>query len=112
MSADVTERTAPTNTDVVVKSGNAAIAGFQELAKAYQALATKNAERLSSSLQALAAAKSTTELMALQGKLMSEAVDAAVKDSSNIARLTTAVFTAAFEPMTKPMAALHRPASV
>jgi len=56
--------------------------------------------------------KSTTELMALQGKLMSEAVDAAVKDGSNIAKLTTAVFTAAFEPITKPMAALHRPASV
>jgi len=50
--------------------------------------------------------------MALQGKLMSEAVDAAVKDGSNIAKLTTAVFTAAFEPITKPMAALHRPASV
>ena len=94
MSPDVAERTVPTNTDVVVKRGNAAIAGFQELAKAYQALATKNAERLSSSLQALAAVKSTTELMALQGKL------------------TTAVFTAAFEPITKPMAALHRPASV
>jgi len=112
MSTDVAERTAPINTDAIVKSGNAAIAGFQELAKAYQALATKSAERLSSSLQALAALKSPAELMALQGKLMSEAVDAAVKDSSNIAKLTTAVFTAAFEPITKPMAALHKPASV
>ncbi len=104
MSMDVAERTAPINTDAIVKSGNAAIAGFQELAK--------SAERLSSSLQALAALKSPAELMALQGKLMSEAVDAAVKDSSNIAKLTTAVFTAAFEPITKPMAALHKPASV
>ena len=112
MPTNIAEQTAPTNADVAVKSGNAVIAGFQELAKAYQALATRSAERLSSSLQALAAVKSPTELMTLQGKLISEAVDAAVKDSSNIGKLTTAVFAAAFEPIINPMTALLKPASV
>ena len=112
MSATVAPTITKTSTDLVVKSGTAAIAGFQELAKAYQALATKSAKRLGSSLQALAAVKSPTEFVALQGKLMSEAVDAAIKDGANISKLTTEVFTAAFEPLTKPFAAVSQSGKV
>lgn len=100
-NATIDQITAATkaNAESLTKSGNAAIAGFQELAKAYQALATKNAEKLTASIQALSSVKSPAEFIELQQKLIQEGVDAAVGDSRNIAELTTAVFTAAFEPV-------------
>lgn len=96
------------NADALAKCGNAAIAGFQELAKAYQALATRNAEKLTASIQALATVKSPVEFIELQQKLIKEGVDAAVIDSKNIADLTTAVFTAAFEPVQKQVEAVQK----
>lgn len=98
------------NADSLTKSGNAAIAGFQELAKAYQALATKNAEKLTASIQALSSVKSPAEFIELQQKLIKEGVDAAVGDSRNIAELTAAVFTAAFEPVQKQVELLQKTA--
>jgi hypothetical protein len=95
------------NTDVLAKSGSAAIAGFQELAKAYQELATKNAERLTASIQALSAVRTPAEFADLQRKLIAEGVDAAVNDGTNIAKLTAAVFTAAFEPVQKQIEVLQ-----
>ncbi|CAA7621777.1 putative phasin [Candidatus Terasakiella magnetica] len=98
------------NVEALTQGGNAAIAGFQELAKAYQALATKNAEKLTASIQALAAVKSPTEFVELQQKLVKEGVDAAVADSRNIAELTNAVFTAAFAPVQKQVEAFQKSA--
>ena len=95
------------NAEALAKSGNAAISGFQELAKAYQALATKNAEKLTASIQALASVKSPVEFVELQQKLIKEGVEAAVSDSRNIAELTTAVFTAAFEPVKQQVEAIQ-----
>ncbi len=99
---------AKANVDALTKGGNAAIAGFQELAKAYQALATKNAEKLTASIQALSSVKSPAEFVELQQKLIKEGVDAAVSDSRNIADLTTAVFTAAFEPVKQQVEAVQK----
>jgi phasin family protein len=109
-SATVDQITAATkaNADALTKSGNAVIAGFQELAKAYQTLATRNAEKLTSSIQALSSVKSPTEFVELQQKLIKEAVDAAVADSREIANLTAAVFTSAFEPVQKQVEALQK----
>jgi phasin family protein len=111
-TATVDQITAATkaNVDALTKSGNAAIAGFQELAKAYQALATKNAEKLTASIQALTTVKSPAEFVELQQKLIKEGVDAAVNDSRNIADLTTAVFTAAFEPVKQQVEAVQKSA--
>jgi len=97
------------NVDTLTQSGNAAISGFMELAKAYQSLATKNAEKLSASIQALASVKSQAEFVELQQKLIKEAVEAAVGDSREIANLTTAVFTAAFAPVQKQVENLQKP---
>jgi hypothetical protein len=88
-------------TDAIASGKNAAINGFQELAKAYQVLATKNAEKLNASIQALAAVKSPAEFIELQQKLIKEGVDTAIRDSSEIAKLTAAVFTASLEPILK-----------
>jgi phasin family protein len=85
----------------LTESGNASRAAVQELTKAYQELATKNARNLTDAMQALAKVKSPAEFLALQQRLIKEGVETAVNDSHRIAQLTTAVFTAAFEPMKK-----------
>lgn len=96
------------STEALTKSGSAAIAGYQELAKAYQALATKNAEKLTASMQALASVKNPAEFIELQQKLVKEGVEAAVADSRNIAELTQSVFTQAFEPVKVQVEALQK----
>jgi hypothetical protein len=50
------------------------------------------------------------EFMQLQQKLIKEGVEAAVSDGHHIAQLTTAVFTAAFEPVKKKIEAMQRTA--
>jgi len=96
------------NADALIKGGNAAISGFQQLAKAYQDLATKNAEKLTASIQALASVKSPTEFVELQQKLIKEGVEAAIAESKKIADLTTSVFTAAFEPVKQQVEAIQK----
>jgi hypothetical protein len=100
----ITKATAATMTD----SGNAAGTALQELTKAYQELASKNAANLTAAIQALSAVKNPAEFMAVQQKLIKDAVQAAVSDSQNIAHLTTAVFTAAFEPVKKQIEAAQK----
>src|SRR5208337_307416 len=92
----------------LIDSGNASKAAVQELTKAYQELATKNAKNLTAAMQALTAVKSPAEFMELQQRFIKEGVEAAVSDSKHIAQLTTAVFTAAFEPVKKQIEALQK----
>ena len=89
---------------------SSAAAAFQDLAKAYQDLAAKNAANLKSAIQALSAIKSPAEFIEVQQRLIKEGVQAAVADSQNIAHLTTAVFTAAFEPVRKQIEAAQKTA--
>jgi phasin family protein len=95
-------------TEALTESGNASIPAVQELTKAYQELATKNAKNLTAAMQALAAVKSPAEFIELQQKLIKEGVEAAVSDSRHIAQLTTSVFTAAFEPVKKQIEAVQK----
>jgi phasin family protein len=95
-------------TEALTESGNASIAAVQELTKAYQELATKNAKNLTAAMQALAAVKSPAEFIELQQKLIKEGVEAAVSDSRHIAQLATSVFTAAFEPVKKQIEAVQK----
>ena len=87
------------NADALTESGNTSRAAVQELTKAYQELATKNVRNLTAAMQALAGVKSPTEFIELQQRLIKEGVETTVGDSQRIAQLTTAVFTAAFEPV-------------
>lgn len=84
--------------ETFTKSGTAALAGAQELAKAYQALAVKNTEKLAAAFQAFAAVKSPTEFVALQQKFIKEGVESAVAESKTLAELTVSIFTSAFVP--------------
>jgi hypothetical protein len=109
MSSTTVEHTAKNQTDAITKSGKAAIAGFQELAKAYQHLATKNSDRLTSSMQALAAVKTSAEFVELQTRLIKEGVEAAVTDGAHIRKLTATVFTTAFEPVREQVELFRKP---
>ena len=118
--------TAEVNTDGVTKNGhaagkigegdaaaltgnvNASGAAFQELAHAYQELATRNAKNLTDAIQALSAVKSPAKFFELQQRLIEDGIGAAVSDSQHIAHLTSAVFTAAFEPMKKQIEAAQK----
>ena len=101
MSEPDLEQIAKTGTEALTESRRAFSAAFEELTKAYQELATKNAKNLTAAIQALSAAKSLAEFFELQQKLIKDGVEAAVSDSQNIAQLTAAAFTAACEPVQK-----------
>jgi hypothetical protein len=105
---EAAEKIVKGNADALIESGNAARAAALELTKAYQELAAKNAKNLTAAMQALTAVKSPTELLGLQQRLIKEGVEAAVNDSQHIAQLTTAVFTAAFEPVKKQIEATQK----
>jgi hypothetical protein len=103
------QRRIPAMTNPTVEdAAKASSAALQELTKAYQDLAAKNARNLTAAIQALSAVKSPTEFIELQQKLIKEGVEAAMADSQNIAQLTTAVFTAAFEPVKQQIEAVQK----
>jgi phasin family protein len=58
-------------------------------------------------MQAMAAVKSPAELIELQQRLMKEALETAIRDGEHIRELTTAVFTAAFQPIKKRVEAVQ-----
>ena len=98
------------NADALTESGDGSRAAVQELTKAYQELTTKNVRNLTAAMQALAGVKSPAEYVALQQRLIKEGVETAVGDSQRITQLTTAVFTAAFEPAMKRIQAVQNAA--
>lgn len=98
------------NADALGESGAASRAAMQELFTAYQELTTKNARNMTAAMQALAAAKSPTEFIELQQRLIREGVETAVGDSQRIVQLTSAMFTAPFEPVKKRIEAVQNAA--
>ena len=108
ISAD--EKKSMDNDETLTESGAASPTALQELTKAYQELATKNAENLTEAIRALSSVKNPTEFLQLQQKLIKDGVEAAVGDSRRIAQLTAAVFTSAFEPLKKQFEAMQKTA--
>ena len=109
-SGEAANKVIERNADALIESGNASRAAVQELTKAYQELTEKNARNLTAAMQAVVAVKSPTEFIDLQQRLIKEGVETAVGDSQRIAQLTTAVFTAAFEPVKKRFEAVQNAA--
>jgi phasin family protein len=87
------------------ESGKGSAAAVVDLTKAYQELAARNIKKLTEAVATLAAAKSPTEFFELQQKLIKDNVESAVNDTRHISELTTAIFTAAFEPVKKQIEA-------
>jgi hypothetical protein len=77
LTKNAVEKIVTGNAEALAESGNASRAAIQELTKAYQELAAKNAKNLAAAMQSLAAA-------------------------------TTAVFTAAFEPVKRQIEAAQK----
>jgi hypothetical protein len=102
------ENAVKASTDALSESAAHSTAAFQELTKAYQELAARNAKNLADAIHALSSVKNPSEFIEVQQKLINEGVQAAVADSQNIAKLTTAVFTAAFEPVKKQIEAVQK----
>ncbi len=98
------------NAGSLTERGNGSRVAVQELTKAYQELTTKNIRNLTAAMQALAGVKSPAEYIALQQRLIREGTETALGDSQRIAQLTTAVFTAAFEPVKKRIEAVQNAA--
>ena len=96
------------SSDTLTESGKGSAAAVQDLTQAYQELAAKNVKNLTAALEALAAMKNPAEIMELQQRLIKDGVEAAVRDSRHIAQLTSAVFTAAFEPVKKQIEAAQK----
>ena len=87
------------NADTMTKTGTAAFAGFQELAREYQAIASRNSARVMSSIQALSTVKTPQDYMELQRRLFTDSVQTAVTDFQTIAKLMTAAFNVSFDPL-------------
>ena len=69
----------------------------------------RNANNLTVAMKEFAGVKSPSEFIVIQQRLIKDGVQAAVTDSQNIAHLTAAVFTAAFEPVKKLIEAMQKP---
>ena len=100
----ITKQTAET----VAETSHSATAALQELTKAYQELASRNVKNLTAAIQSISTVKSLAQFIELEQKLIKEGVEAAVSDSKNIARLTSAVFTAALDPIKKRIEAAQK----
>ena len=95
------------NAEAIAKSGAATVKAFEEIAKAQQAVVAKSVEKADAAVKAIFAVKSPAEFTDLQGKLARESIEAAIADSRKLAELTTAAFTAAFEPISARFAAFQ-----
>ena len=73
-SGEAAEKIVKGNAEALTESGNASRAAVQELTRAYQELATKNAKNLTAAMQALATVKSPAEFIELQQRLIKEGV--------------------------------------
>jgi hypothetical protein len=69
---EAAEKIVKGNAEALTVSGNASRAAVQELTRAYQELATKNAKNLTAAMQALAAVKSPAEFIELQQRLIKD----------------------------------------
>ena len=109
-SAQAAAKSMKDSSDTLTESGKGSTAAIQDLTKAYQELAEKNVKNLTAAMESLGAIKNPAEFMELQQRLIKDGVEAAVNDSRHIAQLTSAVFTAAFEPVQKQIEAAQKTA--
>jgi hypothetical protein len=77
--------------------GYASSNALQELNKAYQELALKNAFNMFKVVHALSRVTTPLQLIDLQQRLIRESISAAIRDSQRITQLTIAVFIAGVE---------------
>lgn len=97
------ERTVHVGADALNETGAASRAALEQLAMAYQDLATRSAKALTSAIQTLSSVKNPAEFIELQQMQIKAGVLDALSGSQRIAQLTAAVITAAFGPSKERM---------
>lgn len=95
------------NAEALVKSGTAAMKGFEEISKASQAYLTKSGEKADAAVKALFSCKTPAEFADLQGKLARESIEAAIAEGRKFAELSQSVMSAALEPLNARFAAFQ-----
>jgi phasin family protein len=100
-SAQAVKKIAKDSSNTLAESGKGSAAALKDLTHAYRELASNNVKSLTAAVEALVAVKSPGDFLTLQQKLIKDGMATAVSDSRRIAELTTAVFTAAFDPVKK-----------
>jgi phasin family protein len=111
-SAQAAKKIAQNSSNTLAESGKGSAAAIKALTNAYQEFASNNVKNLTAALAALVAVKSPPEFLALQQKLIKDGLETASSDSRRIAELTTAVFTAAFDPVKKQIEAAQHNAKI
>ncbi len=109
-SAHAAEKIVKDSSSTLTESGQGAAEALKELTKAYQELAARNVKNLTAVMEELVAVKSPAEFMELQQRLIKDSGQPRRpgQDSRRIAELTTAVFTAALEPVKKQFEAAQK----
>ncbi|HSV28931.1 MAG TPA: phasin family protein [Candidatus Omnitrophota bacterium] len=95
------------NAEAMVKAGNVAMKGFEELQKAWQSAAARSVEKTDAAVKAMASCKSPVEIAEIQSKLARESVETAIVETRKFAELSQSVFTAALEPLNARMSAFQ-----
>jgi hypothetical protein len=112
MTQPIIETITADNTAPPAETGHSSNAAFHDLSKAYQEIATRNANDLSVSFKQLSEVKSPTEFIELQQKLIKEGVQTAVADGQHIAHLTAAVYNEAIEGVKNKITSMQKKAAV
>jgi hypothetical protein len=102
------EQIVNTSADALNESGNVSRDALQELAKAYQDLASKNTKTVTAAIRALAAVKSPPEFIELQQKQIRQGVLDTLSGNQRLGQLTAAVVASAFRPARKQIEAVQK----
>ena len=91
-------------------TGNASRAAIQELTKGVSGIDDKERQERECRDAGAGRSEKARQNIELQQRLIKEGVEATVDDTKRMAQLTTAVFTAAFEPVMKRIQAVQNAA--
>lgn len=87
------------NAEALVKSGTAAVKGFEALAKLYSTLANQTIEQTSSAVKALSTAKTPAEFQSVYANLAKQSFESFVADSHKVQELAGSVVTESLAPL-------------
>ncbi len=94
------------NVEALVKSGSLAVKGFEELSKAYTALANQSIEQTSAAVKALSTAKNPGEFQEIYTNLAKMNIEALVSEGRKLQELTNAIVTSSMAPLNARVQAL------
>ncbi len=89
------------NADALVKSGTAAVKGFEALTKFYSTVANRSIEMTSDAVKTLTTAKTPVDVQAALGGIAKQGFDSFVTDARAAQELTGALVNESLAPITE-----------